>query len=170
MTLLTSMSQMMVEMAKHRERDSATATVQSASVDPSILEQDESNDEEVPRHMPGLAPPSATPGLDLELPLGVDEDDSVSYPNEDEILPSFSEALTAVYQFLPEEKCPTQPLPTPRTTSLWESGSVPVRKDMPSYLIHPLSRLWWRRCRLSRDLTSVSVGLGFPRLRLSTGT
>ncbi len=63
-------------MAKHRDRDSAAATVQSAPVDPTRVDPEEGNNFELPPTHVGTVHPSPAPGQDLdvlqdELPLGL---------------------------------------------------------------------------------------------------
>ncbi len=51
--------------------------------------------------------------------------------------PSFLDALTAVYTWLPPEKCPTFPDPPPRVHALYESDSVASPSSSRSFLSLP---------------------------------
>ncbi len=43
---------------------------------------------------------------------------------------SYTDALTAIYKYLPENICPTQPLPPPRVMSLYEADTTPIPLGM----------------------------------------
>ncbi len=66
--------------------------------------------------------------LSQPLEVGSDLDSSVSV--FEEASPSFPEALDAVYKYLPQEVCPTQPDPVPRARSLWEVDKALAPRDM----------------------------------------
>ncbi len=58
---------------------------------------------------------------------------------------SYTDALTAIYKYLPENICPTQPLPPPRVMSLYEADTPRFRSDEQAAL---LTDGGWVGCQL----------------------
>ncbi len=52
--------------------------------------------------------------------------------------PSFMDALSAVYKYLPEEVCPSQPEPPPRVRSLFEADTQVIPKELPKLPFSPM--------------------------------
>ncbi len=116
LTLLSSISRMMEGMTQRNAPSGATATVTAPDGEacqaqsPCVQEEDEVQV--------------------LSQPLGGDSDLDSSVSAFEEAGPSFSEALEAVYKYLPPEVCPAPPDPVPRAKSLWEVGKESATKEM----------------------------------------